>query len=33
MSTHKYIDRICLAAVLLTLVLTMVFLNGENLGI
>ncbi len=33
MSTHKNIDRVCLLAVILSLVLTGVFLNGEALGI
>lgn len=33
MSGSKNIDRICLAAVLLTLLLTLLFINGEALGI
>ena len=33
MSTHKYIDRICCVVVILTVVLTVVFMNGESLGI
>ena len=33
MSTHKWIDRICVAAVVLSLLLTMLFMNGEALGI
>lgn len=33
MSTHKYIDRVCVAAVLLSLLLTAVFLCGGALGI
>ena len=33
MSTHKWIDRICVAAVVLSLLLTMLFINGEALGI
>lgn len=33
MSTHKYIDKICVAAVLLALVITVLFMNGEKLGI
>ncbi len=33
MSTHKYMDRICVAAVVLTLLLTLLFMNGEALGI
>ena len=31
MATHRYIDRICLAAVLVSLLLTMCFLNGEGI--
>ncbi|MBP5160255.1 MAG: carbohydrate-binding domain-containing protein [Lachnospiraceae bacterium] len=33
MSTHKSIDRICILVIVLTLVLTVVFMNGEKLGI
>ena len=33
MSTHKHIDRICIAAIILSLVFTILFLNGEALGI
>ena len=33
MSTHKYIDRICLAVLALTLLITVLFLNGERLGL
>ncbi len=33
MSTHKHIDRICIAAIILSLVFTLLFLNGEALGI
>lgn len=33
MSTHKHIDRICCAALLLALVLTALFVNGESLGL
>ena len=33
MSTHKYIDIICVAVLLLTLLLTAVFMNGERFGI
>ncbi len=33
MSTHKYIDRICCVVVILTVVLTVVFMNGESFGI
>ena len=33
MSTHKYIDRICLAAALFSLVLALLFMNSRALGI
>lgn len=33
MSTHKHIDRICLVAAILSLILCAVFMNGEALGI
>ena len=33
MSTHKYIDRICMAGALFSLLLTLLFLNGQALGI
>ncbi len=33
MSTHKYIDRICAAALVLCLLLTAGFMNGEALGV
>lgn len=33
MSTHKYIDRICLAAALLSLLLALLFMNGRALGV
>ena len=33
MSTSKHIDKICLAAVALTLVLTVLFLCGGSLGL
>lgn len=33
MSTHKYIDRICVAALILSLLISIVFINGESLGI
>ncbi|MBE6972757.1 MAG: spore coat protein CotH [Ruminococcaceae bacterium] len=33
MSTHKHIDKICLVAAVLALVLCAVFMNGEALGI
>lgn len=32
MSTHKYMDRICVAAVTLSLLLTIIFMNGKTLG-
>lgn len=33
MSTHKHIDAICIVVVLFTLLLTVLFMNGEALGI
>lgn len=33
MSTHKYMDRICVAAVVLSLLLTLFFMNGKALGL
>lgn len=33
MSTHRYIDRLCAAAAALCLLLTIVFMNGEGLGL
>ncbi len=33
MSTHKYIDRVCLAAALASLLLALLFVNGEALGV
>lgn len=33
MSTHKSIDRICLLVLVLTLLLTVAFMNGERLGL
>lgn len=33
MSTSKYVDKICIAAISLTLVLTILFMFGEKLGI
>jgi spore coat protein CotH len=33
MSTHKYIDKICCAALVFSLMLTVAFMNGEKLGI
>ena len=33
MSTHKWIDRICIIAVVVALLLTILFMNGEALGL
>ena len=33
MSTHKHIDRLCAAVLACTLVLALLFLNGEALGV
>ena len=33
MSTHKWMDRICAAAILLSLFVTILFMNGEKIGI
>lgn len=33
MSTHKYMDRICVAAVVFSLLLTLFFMNGEAMGL
>ncbi len=33
MSTHRIIDRLCVAAIVLALILTLVFANGEAFGI
>ena len=33
MAAHKYIDRICLAGALLSLLLTLLFMNGQALGV
>lgn len=33
MSTHRNIDRICIVVLVLTLILTIAFMNGEKLGI
>ena len=33
MSTRKYMDRICVAAVVLSLLLTLLIMNGEALGL
>ena len=33
MSTSKYIDAICIVVLILTLLVTVLFINGEALGI
>lgn len=33
MSTHRYIDRICVAVILFAIVITTVFMNGKSLGV
>lgn len=33
MSTHTFIDKICCVAIILALIVTIVFMNGERLGI
>lgn len=33
MSTHRYFDKICIAVMVFALVLTVLFMNGEKLGI
>ena len=33
MSTHRHIDAICVAVLILTLLITVLFMNGEALGI
>jgi len=33
MSTHKYIDRVCVAVILFAVLVTAVFMNGESLGV
>lgn len=33
MATHKHIDRICIFAIILALLITILFMNGESLGI
>ena len=33
MSTHKNVDRICVVIVVISLILTVLFMNGESLGI
>ena len=32
MSTHRYIDRICCAVLVLTLMLTIIFISAKGLG-
>ena len=33
MSTHKYMDRVCAAAMVLSLLITLLFMNGEAIGL
>ena len=33
MSTHKHIDRICIAVMIIAVLITVLFMNGEALGI
>lgn len=33
MSTHKYFDRICIVILVITLAVTVLFINGKNLGL
>ncbi len=33
MSTHKHIDKICCVIMAVALILTVIFINGESLGI
>ena len=33
MSTHKHIDKICCVVLALTLIITVIFMNGEKIGI
>ena len=33
MSTHKYIDRICVIALVIAMIVTTLFMNGETFGI
>ena len=33
MATHKNIDLICIVIIVLSLILTVLFMNGEKLGI
>ncbi len=33
MASHKYIDRICLIGALLSLLISLLFMNGQALGI
>lgn len=33
MSTHKHIDRICVAALVIAMIVTVLFMNGQTLGV
>lgn len=33
MSTHKYIDRICVTALVIAMIVTLLFMNGGAFGI
>ena len=33
MTTHKFIDQICVAILLFTVVITVLFMNGRSFGI
>lgn len=33
MSTHKYMDKICIVAIILALIVTVIFMNAKDLGI
>lgn len=33
MSTHKYMDKICITAIILALLITVIFVNGKSLGL
>ena len=33
MSANKYIDRICIAIIIIGLIITAMFMNGEALGL
>ena len=33
MSTHRWMDRICVVVIVLSLIVTILFMNGEKLGI